>query len=110
MDVLFYDSFDYGPLREKIERTITFLKAGDFRAADVKKMPNQGYYRAKLDDTNSLLFTFGKYRGRKYIFVLETILNHDYARCRFLSGVNVDESRLQEVHHPTETDGHLADV
>src|SRR5690606_16215257 len=110
MDILFYDRFDYGPLRDKIEKTIGFLKAGDFRAADVKKMPNQGFYRAKLDDTNRLLFTIGSHRGSKYIFVLETILNHNYARCRFLNGVKVDEARLQAVCDEADTESHTVEI
>lgn len=110
MEILYYEGFEYGTLKGKIESTVDFLKAGDFRAADVKKMPSQGYYRAKLDDTNRLLFSIGNYGGRKYIFVLETILNHNYARCRFLNGVKVDESRLQGVYDETHTEDHTLDV
>ncbi len=110
MEILFYEGFEHGALKGRIERTIAFLKAGDFRAADVKKMPGQGYYRAKLDDTNRLLFSIGSYAGHKYIFVLETILNHNYARCRFLNGVKVDESRLQAVADETQTEGHTLEV
>lgn len=106
MDVLLYNDFEYHKLKEKITKVIGFLKAGDFRAADVKKMSNQGYYRAKLDDTNRLLFCIGQYNGRKYLFILETILNHNYARSRFLNGVAVDENKLQAVDHEEETSGH----
>ncbi|WP_257667411.1 UvrD-helicase domain-containing protein [Parapedobacter tibetensis] len=110
MDILLYNDFEYHQLKDKVQKTLSFLKEGDFRAADVKKMPNQGYYRAKLDDTNRLLFTIGSYQGRKYVFVLEVILNHNYSRCRFLNGVKVDENRLQPVYAEQETEGHEVEV
>lgn len=102
---MIYNDFEHHKLNDKISKILTLLKKGDFRAADVKKMPNQGYYRAKLDDTNRLLFAIGRYEGKKFLFVLETILNHNYARCRFLNGVPIDESKLLPVFSDEETDG-----
>lgn len=60
-------------------------------------MPNVGFYRAKLDDTNRLLFKIGVYKGQTYLFVLEIILNHDYSKSRFLNGAVIDESKLLPV-------------
>ena len=60
-------------------------------------MPNAGYYRAKLDDTNRLLFKIGEFEGKKYIFILEVILNHDYDKSRFLNGAEIDDSKLVAV-------------
>jgi hypothetical protein len=76
---------------------IACLQTGDFRTADVKKMPNTGYYRAKLDDTNRLLFSIGTFAGQRYIFVLEVVHNHAYEKSRFLNGAAIDEDKLVPV-------------
>lgn len=110
MDILFYHDFDPHHLKDKVDKTVAFLRQGDFRAADVKKLSDKGYYRAKLDDTNRLLFSIGTYRDRKYVFVLETILNHNYDRCRFLKGTKVDESKLQSIYSEQDTTGYELDI
>lgn len=97
MEVLIYDGLEAGPAKKQLEKVLEALKAGDFRTADVKKMPNTGYYRAKLDDKNRLLFKFGRHEGRTYILALEVILNHAYDKSRFLGGAEVDERRLAPV-------------
>ena len=86
MEVLICNDLDKGKLNDKIQKTVALLQIGDFRAADVKKMTGTGYYRAKLDDTNRLLFSIGSFGGKKYIVILELILNHTYERPRFLKG------------------------
>jgi hypothetical protein len=93
MRILVYDDLKVGKLSEKIDKVCVHLANGDFPAADVKKM-NNGFYRAKLDDTNRLLFSIGKFEGISYIFILEVIHNHAYERSKFLNGVKVDESKL----------------
>ena len=52
MEVLYYNELDFSKVKKQFDKTVNYLKAGDFHSADVKKMPNAGYYRAKLDDTN----------------------------------------------------------
>ncbi|WP_158799146.1 UvrD-helicase domain-containing protein [Pedobacter sp. L105] len=93
MKVLVYDDLNPGKLGEKIDKVSKFLAAGDFPAADAKKMSN-GYYRAKLDDTNRLLFEIGRYKGETYIFILEVIHNHTYEKSKFLNGAKLDENKL----------------
>jgi hypothetical protein len=94
MEVLLYNNLVFGKHKKAIDTTISFLKEGNFRAADVKKMPTTGYYRAKLDDTNRLLFQIGSYQDKKYILVLEIIHNHEYEKSKFLNGVAVDSNKL----------------
>jgi hypothetical protein len=94
MEILFYNQLEIGKVKKQFDKVISYLRDNNFQSADVKKMINTGYYRAKLDDTNRLLFSFGTYQGSKYIFVLEVILNHAYEKSRFLNGVNFDESKL----------------
>jgi len=102
MEVLIYDGLKAGQAKKQLEKVLNALKAGDFRTADVKKMPNTGYYRAKLDDKNRLLFKFSRYEGRTYILALEVILNHAYDKSRFLGGAPVDEQRLQPIANEHE--------
>ena len=94
MEVLLYNNLETGKLKDKVYKVIDFLKLGDFRSADVKKMTGSGYYRAKLDDTNRLLFTIGVFESKRYIFILEVILNHAYDKSRFLNGAVIDEGKL----------------
>lgn len=95
MEILYYKDLEYHGLKKQVDKVTAFLEAGDFKSADVKKMADTGYFRAKLDDKNRLLFKIGEYEGRKYIFILEVIANHAYDKSRFLGGAVVDENKLQ---------------
>lgn len=97
MNLLFYNDLEYHKLKKQFDKTVAYLQAGDFRSADVKKMPNTGFYRAKLDDTNRLLFKIGQFNGQTYLLLLEVILNHAYEKSRFLNGTVIDESKLVAV-------------
>ncbi len=97
MDVLRYNDLAPGKLKKSFEQTVKHLRAGDFRAADVKKMPNVSLYRAKLDDTNRLLFRIARYGDRTCLLLLEIVHNHAYDKARFLNGAVVDETKLVPV-------------
>lgn len=101
MRVLVYDDLKVGKLTEKVNKICGYLAEGDFPSADVKKM-NNGYYRAKLDDTNRLLFAIGRYEGTSYIFILEVIHNHAYEKSKFLNGASVDEKKLIPLYSAEE--------
>jgi superfamily I DNA/RNA helicase len=98
MELLFYNQLETAKVKKQFDKVVAHLQESNFRAADVKKMVNTGYYRAKLDDTNRLLFRFGVYQGKKYIFVLEVILNHAYEKSRFLNGAVFDEGKLMPLN------------
>ena len=102
IQILLYNDLDYGKLKKQIDKVIGFLKAGDFKSADVKKMLNTGYYRAKLDDTNRLLFKYAEIANQKYLLVLEIIHNHAYDKSRFLNGAQIDETKLPKVENAAE--------
>ena len=103
MDILLYDGLHAtGAVKKQLDKVLAALHAGDFKTADVKKMPNTGYYRAKLDDKNRLLFKFGAYEGRTYLLALELILNHEYDKSRFLGGAVVDEAQLKPLKNVVE--------
>ncbi|MDX2303361.1 MAG: 3'-5' exonuclease [Microscillaceae bacterium] len=99
MEILIYNELDYSKVKKQFNKVLDFLKAGDFKSADVKKMVNTGFYRAKLDDTNRLLFKYTQIEGKKYLLLMEVILNHAYEKSRFLNGVQLDENKLQRIDH-----------
>jgi hypothetical protein len=65
-------------------------------------MQGTGYYRARLDIRDRLLFSFVTYDEKKYILLLEVIKEHNYAHSRFLRGAAIDESRFIPVESPEE--------
>jgi len=96
MNVLQYTDLDVSGVNNAFNRTAAFLQAGDFRAADVKKLKGTPFYRAKLSDADRLLFRFGSYGGNTYLMLLEVIRGHAYEKSRFLNGAKVDESKLEQ--------------
>lgn len=102
MDVLQYNDLEVTKGRAAFDRVVAALQAGDFRAADVKKLKGTPYYRAKLSDADRLLFRFGSYGGKTYLLLLEMILSHAYEKSRFLNGAKIVESKLEPVHGPAE--------
>jgi len=98
-DIYLLNDLNPGKLRRTFDKTLEELASGNFAAAEVKKMPNTGFYRARLDQENRLLFRFGRYNDQTCLLVLELILNHDYAKSRFLRGASIDESKLHPLNN-----------
>ncbi len=63
MKILEYADLDVAKVKRQYEKTLDFLAKDDFRSADVKKLSEQGLYRAKLDDANRLLFKIMSFNG-----------------------------------------------
>ena len=106
MEILYYSDLDYAKVKKNFGKVVEHLKNGNFAGADVKKMSNTGYYRAKLDEENRLLFKFARFEGRSYL-LLEVILHHNYRDSRFLNGAAIDKSKMEPVALPeqvTDTD------
>ena len=97
MKILEYADLDVAKVKRQYEKTIDFLSKDDFRSADVKKLSEQGLYRAKLDDANRLLFKIMSFNGECYALILETVLNHAYEKSKFLRGVQIDEAKIMAV-------------
>jgi len=93
-ETFIYNDLNTGKVRKQFDRTIEQLSRGDFAAAEVKKMTGTGYYRAKLDYENRLLFKFARHNDQICLLALEVIFNHEYDKSRFLRGSSVDESKL----------------
>ncbi len=95
MKVLEYDELDLTGVKAQYQKLRRMLEQDDFRSAEVKKLAQGGYYRAKLDHSNRLLFRIGRHGGERYALILEVIRNHAYDKSRFLSGAVIDEDRLE---------------
>lgn len=95
MEILYYNDLDFSKVKKQFEKTLGFLRTGDFKSAEIKKMQPTSYYRAKLDAENRLLFKFASYEGKTFILLLEVILNHEYEKSRFLRGAEVDEGKIK---------------
>ncbi|MFI5339507.1 MAG: hypothetical protein ACHQ7N_06685 [Candidatus Methylomirabilales bacterium] len=100
MDILQFNELDPTPVAAQFERVVERLRAGDFRAADVRKLAPTPYYRARLNDADRLLFRMAAYQGRKHLLLLEIIRNHAYEKSRFLNGAMLDEGKLVPLPDP----------
>ncbi|MCL4457458.1 MAG: PhoH family protein [Nitrospirae bacterium] len=94
MKILEYNDLDTSRTKQHYLKIKAFLERNDFRSAEVKKLPEHNLYRAKLDDSNRLLFKIMTYRGERYALMLEVILNHAYDKSKFLRGTQIDESKI----------------
>lgn len=103
MDILCHSDLSPGRHAAAFARVLAALRAGEFRAANVKKMAPTPYYRAELSAADRLLFRFGAHRGRTCILLLEIVENHAYDRSRFLRGASVDEAKLVPLDVPPPT-------
>ncbi len=99
-----YKDFSKEKNTPDLTKTIEFLQNGDFKSADSKKLVKSSYFRAKIDDTNRLIFTFLKEKEETYIALLEVILNHDYNKSKFLrdktvelEDFNFEEEKITEI-------------
>lgn len=100
MDLLYYNDLDYHKVGKQFDKVAQQLAEFNFSGASVKKMQDTGFYRAKLDYENRLLFKFARYKGKQYILLLEVIYNHEYQKSRFLRGAKIDESKWLDVGSP----------
>ncbi len=94
MEILRYNEMDPKGLSKQLDKVVGLLQAGDFSAADVKKLKGTRYYRAKLSSRDRLLFTLGRYNESCCILLLEIIKNHAYEKSRFLRGAQIDEDKI----------------
>lgn len=96
LPILFYNQLDSKNVQKSFDKVLKQLSNGDFKSADVCKMSNTGYYRARLNIKDRLLFTIVSANQRKYLLLLEVIQHHDYSKSRFLRGAQLpDEDALQ---------------
>ncbi len=126
MKILEYTDLDTTRVDANCRKVAEAIARSDFRAAQVKKLGNLShgrFYRAKLNDSDRLLFCLLSHSGEACALMLEVIRNHDYAKSRFLRGAAIDESRIADADateaiqnaqpvrylHPERTSIHLLD-
>ncbi len=85
-DLLYHNELDLNGIQKNFPKTISQLQQADFKSADVRKMGSTGFYRARLNLKDRLLFTPVKHNNKTYLLLLELIKDHNYARSRFLRG------------------------
>ena len=103
LPLLYLNELNIQSVEKTFSKTLKQLQDGDFKSADVRKMPALGFYRARLDIRDRLLFTFANYENQKYLLLLEVIKDHNYSRSRFLRGAIVpDEDNFVRVQSPNE--------
>ncbi|MDP2890999.1 MAG: hypothetical protein Q8P34_18780 [Bacteroidota bacterium] len=103
LPILYLNDLNIQSVEKTFSKTLKQLQDGDFKSADVRKMPTSGFYRARLDIRDRLLFTFANYENQKYLLLLEVIKDHNYSHSRFLRGAIVpDEDNFVRVLSPDE--------
>ena len=87
---------------------VAAIERDDFRAADVKKLVNLRhgkFYRAKLSDSNRLIFALVRHGGEVCAVMLEIIEQHAYEQSRFLRGAAIDEEKIPALPLPPGAGG-----
>ena len=100
MRILEYTGLDTSAVASSYAKVTKAIAAGDFRAAQVKKLANVAhgkFYRARLDDANRLLFALVRAPGGVCALMLEVIAHHAYEQSRFLRGATVDEALIPDL-------------
>ena len=99
LPILTYTDFDPRGLERAYAKVAEALVQGDFRAAQVKKLRHATYgklYRARLNDSDRLLFSLVRHGERTALLMLEVVRQHDYASSRFLRGAEVSLEKVQD--------------
>lgn len=126
MKILEYTGLDTSRVKTSYTKVADAIARHDFRAAQVKKLANIShgkFYRAKLDDSDRLLFSLVRHGDEVCVLMLEVIANHEYDKSRFLRGAAIDESKIPDIDadeairdaqpvrylHPERTAIHLLD-
>ena len=126
MKILEYIDLDTTRVKANYRKVADAIARHDFRAAQVKKLGNLShgkFYRAKLNDSDRLLFCLVRHGGEACALMLEVIGNHDYDKSRFLRGAAIDEGKIADADaaeaineaqplrylHPERTAMHLLD-
>ena len=99
MRILEYIGLDTTRVAKSYRKVAQAIAAGDFHVAQVKKLLHHGhgtFYRARLDDSNRLLFSLVRRGDERCVLMLEVIANHAYDKSRFLRGAVIDEARIPD--------------
>jgi hypothetical protein len=82
MQILLYNDLNTRQI-PGFAKMLKYLEADDFKSAEVKKV-GDNLYRARLNQSDRLLFSVYRHQGQAYALILEYINNHAYQDSRFL--------------------------
>ncbi|WP_374088616.1 UvrD-helicase domain-containing protein [Methylomicrobium lacus] len=86
-------------------KLVKYLEADDFKSADVKKV-GDNLYRARLNQSDRLLFAVYRHQRQAYALILEFIKNHAYQDSRFLRrAASIDESKIPTLGDAGQIEG-----
>lgn len=86
-------------------KMVKYLEADDFKSADVKKI-GDNLYRARLNQSDRLLFSVYRHQGNAYALILEYIKQHAYEDSRFLRrAATIDEDKITTIDDPARIEG-----
>ncbi len=94
MKIIEYSDLDTSRVAAQYKKICRFLENDDLRSAEVKKLGEHDLYRARLDDTNRVLFRMYTHNGERCALMLEVVLNHAYDKSRFMRGAKIDEAKI----------------
>ena len=97
MKILEFADLDTSRVKAAYRKVVAAIASGDFRAAQVRKLTGVGhgkFYRARLNDTDRLIFSLLRHDDGVCALMLEVIVNHDYGKSRFLRGAVIDEDKI----------------
>lgn len=64
--------------------TIEKIVNGNYQSTDFEKLLGHNVYSARINQSDRLLFATIQVNGKPYLMLLDVVLNHDYAKSRFL--------------------------
>ena len=71
-------------LSEQYEDVVGKLIEGNYAGLDLEKLRGHDVYSVRINQSDRLLFTTIMVNGEPYLMLLDEVLNHDYAKSRFL--------------------------
>ncbi|MBA2711869.1 MAG: hypothetical protein H0U57_14925 [Tatlockia sp.] len=83
--IFFWDGlFDPNDLAQHYEPIVEKLLEGNYQGLDLEKLDGYNVYSVRVNSSDRLLFTTITVNHMPYLLLLDEVLNHDYAKSRFL--------------------------
>ncbi|WP_213069466.1 MULTISPECIES: hypothetical protein [Methylomicrobium] len=104
MQILLYNELNPKQI-PGFSKMVKYLEADDFKSAEVKKV-GDNLYRARLNQSDRLLFSVYRHQGHAYALILAYIKQHAYEDSRFLRrAAAIDESKIPAIDDPAKIEG-----
>ncbi|GBU08932.1 hypothetical protein AwWohl_00700 [Gammaproteobacteria bacterium] len=110
MRLLTHHDLDTHRVRSQFTKLQKAIARDDFKSPNLKKLNPTLYWRFKLDQTHRLLVQFVTYNNITVCLALEVILNHDYAKSRFLRGAQLQWDKIDIDDDSADTENLSSDT